>query len=323
MSAPVTFAYALSGPLRGQRLTGDAIPETLRAESLGWAHLDAAHAGTRDWVAKRLNYLDDTVIEALTQPETRPRATPIGEGLLMNFRALNMNPNRDREDMVSIRIWADRQRVITLSRQRVRTLEQIARETEQGNGPATAGEFIARLLDGLTDRLEPFVAELDAEVDAMEPMVIQEPDQGMRRRVVELRLSVVELRRHMPPQREAMIKLAHSESPLLGEHDLREIQEACDRQTRMTENIDELRDNLNVLRDELAGALDERLNRHMYMLSILSAVFLPLTFFTGLFGINVGGIPGAAAPHAFWIFSGIMAAIFVAQGVIFRRLRWM
>ncbi|MGI3163710.1 zinc transporter ZntB [Pseudooceanicola sp. 200-1SW] len=323
MTAPVNFAFALTGPLRGQRLTGEAIPDTLRAETLGWAHLDAAHAGTRDWVADRLSYLDDTVIEALTQPETRPRATRVGDGLLLNFRALNMNPNRDREDMVAVRIWVDRDRIITLSRQRVLSLEEIAREVERGQGPDSAGAFLADLVDRLTDRVEPFVAELDAEVDGMEPQVIAQPDQDLRRRIAALRLAVVELRRHLPPQREALARLARSESPLLAEHDLREVQEAVDRLTRMTENLDELRENLGVLRDELSGALSERLNRHMYTLSIFSAVFLPLTFFTGLFGINVGGIPGDASPYAFWIFSGVMGLIFLVQGVILRRLHWM
>ncbi|WP_010141977.1 zinc transporter ZntB [Oceanicola sp. S124] len=323
MTAPVHFAYALSGPLRGQRLQGQAIPDSLREETLAWAHLDAAHSGTRDWVAGRLSYLDETVIEALTQPETRPRATPVGDGLLLNFRALNLNPNRDREDMIGVRIWADGQRIITLSRQRVAVLDEIAREIEHGDGPSTAGEFISRLADGLTDMLQPFVTELDGEVDAMEPRVIQDPDPGLRRRIVALRLSVVELRRHLPPQREAMMRLARLEHPLLHPRDLREIQEAAERLIRMAENVDELRDNLGVLRDELTGAVSERLNRHMYTLSILSAVFLPLTFFTGLFGINVGGIPGADGPYAFWVFSGVMGLIFLGQGWVLRRLHWM
>lgn len=323
MTAPVQFAFALSGPHRGQPLQGPAVADTLREDTLAWAHLDAAHAGTRSWVAERLSYLDETVVEALTQPETRPRATPVGEGLLLNFRALNLNPNRDREDMIGVRIWADGHRIITLSRQRVSALDDIAREIERGDGPASAGAFIARLADRLTETLEPFVTELDAEVDSLEPQVIQSADPALRRRIVALRLSVVELRRHLPPQREAMTRLARVEHPLLEPRDLREIQEASESLTRMAENVDELRDNLGVLRDELTGAVSERLTRHMYILSVLSAVFLPLTFLTGLFGINVGGIPGDDGPYAFWIFAGVMALIFLGQGWLLRRLHWM
>ncbi|PJE31658.1 zinc transporter [Pseudooceanicola antarcticus] len=323
MTAPVHYAFALSGPLRCQPLQGQAISDTLRDQTLAWAHLDAAHAGTRDWVSERLSYLDTTVVEALTQPETRPRATPVGDGLLLNFRAMNLNPDCDREDMIGVRIWADSQRIITLSRQRVSVLDEIAREIEQGGGPETAGGFIALLADRLTEQLEPFVTELDGEVDALEPQVIQNRDPGLRRRIVSLRLSVVELRRHLPPQREAMTRLARLEHPLLEPRDLREVQEASEGLFRMAENVDELRDNLGVLRDELTGAVSERLTRHMYALSVLSAVFLPLTFFTGLFGINVGGIPGAHGPNAFWIFSGVMALIFLAQGWLLRRLHWL
>jgi|TARA_B110000503_G_C7116593_1_gene400641 zinc transporter len=60
----------------------------------------------------------------------------------------------------------------------------------------------------------------------------------------------------------------------------------------------------------------------MYVLSVISAIFLPLGFLTGLFGINIGGIPGVEDPNAFWVFSGILVVIVSLQIWIFKKLGW-
>jgi zinc transporter len=60
-----------------------------------------------------------------------------------------------------------------------------------------------------------------------------------------------------------------------------------------------------------------KLNKNMYVLSVISAIFLPLGFLTGLFGINIGGIPGVEDPNAFWVFSGILVVIVSLQIWIF------
>ncbi len=64
------------------------------------------------------------------------------------------------------------------------------------------------------------------------------------------------------------------------------------------------------------------MNRTMFALSIVAGVFLPLSFITGLLGINVGGMPGLESPEAFWIACGILVLVFIAEIALFRRLKW-
>jgi zinc transporter len=66
----------------------------------------------------------------------------------------------------------------------------------------------------------------------------------------------------------------------------------------------------------------EQMNQRMYVLSIVAAIFLPLGFLTGLFGINVGGIPGAEYRFAFWVFILILAILVGMQFLVFRKNRW-
>lgn len=60
----------------------------------------------------------------------------------------------------------------------------------------------------------------------------------------------------------------------------------------------------------------------MYILSVIAAIFLPLGFLTGLLGINVGGIPGADNPYAFWIFIAMLTTLTTGQIALFKALKW-
>jgi zinc transporter len=321
--SPVLFAYALNGPQAGQKLEGEAITNCLREATLGWVHLQADHPGTRAWIAAHMPYLDETVPAALTAPSTRSRASRVGAGVLAVLRGLNLNDGKDPEDMVAIRIWAEAERIVTLSRQRIRALEDIAEAITAGEGPDGTGEFLGLLAERLNARMEPLIADLDMETDALETQVIGRPDQSLRQRIVAMRLQVIELRRHTAPQREALQRLEGEDIPFTDAQDRRHMREARDKLTRLVENLDEMRDSLAVLREELSGQLSDRLNRHMYILSILSAIFLPLGFLTGLLGINVGGMPGAENPNAFWYVCGGLVMVVLLQLWILRRARWL
>ena len=69
-----------------------------------------------------------------------------------------------------------------------------------------------------------------------------------------------------------------------------------------------MRERAAVIQEELAGRLAEQMNKRMYMLSMVAAVFLPLGFLTGLLGINFGGIPGAGNPLGFEWVIGVLVA---------------
>ena len=82
------------------------------------------------------------------------------------------------------------------------------------------------------------------------------------------------------------------------------------------------RDHATLLQEEVFSVQNEAINDRMYLLAIISALFLPLAFLTGLFGINVGGLPGLDDPNAFWWFSGSLVVIATGILVWMARRRW-
>lgn len=92
---------------------------------------------------------------------------------------------------------------------------------------------------------------------------------------------------------------------------------------RYLEDLDAARDRALVVLDELSNKMAESMNRTMYSLSIVAAVFLPLGFLTGLLGINIGGMPGVDSDAAFWSFVVILVVLTSIQIYVFRKLKWL
>jgi zinc transporter len=102
----------------------------------------------------------------------------------------------------------------------------------------------------------------------------------------------------------------------------REIEEEAFTMTRISEDMDELRDQAQVLREELSSQLSDRVNRNTFVMSVVTSMFLPLGFLTGLFGVNLGGMPGLESGSAFAILVVSCVLILCAQLVIMGLWRW-
>ncbi|QDC11036.1 zinc transporter ZntB [Oceanicola sp. D3] len=319
----IEFAYCLNGPDAGQRLDSEAhIVTSLKADELAWLHLVADHPETDPWMEEVLDFVEPPTRAALTAKSTRPRTSVQEDGLVVILRGVNLNPGEEVEDMVSLRVFLNPARIITLSRRPLLSLTDLRREVEAGEGPQSAGTFLAALVEHLGGRIDGALFDLAERVDALEDAVIATPDPAQRGQVVDERQEVIDLRRYLGPQRDAIGLLVSGGHAMLSKSDRRRLNEAHDKLVRAVEELDAMRDRLIVLKDEIDSAVQDRLNRNLYLLSILSAIFLPLGFLTGLMGINLGGMPGAESGAAFWVFTGALCVVAVGQFWVLRRLKW-
>lgn len=163
---------------------------------------------------------------------------------------------------------------------------------------------------------------LDETTDDIEEKVLETVDGSLRQAIVDVRKQAIMFRRYMAPQRDAIGQLRMADLEWLDDTHKRHLQEAYNHVTRYVEDLDAIRERAQIVKDELANILADKLNKNMYVLSVIAAIFLPLGFLTGLLGINIGGIPGADNGHAFLIFCGILTVIVLIQVVIFKRFKW-
>ncbi len=316
-------AYELDGRGGSRRLGWDEARTAAGAPAAPvWLHLQRDAPETRQWLEGGSG-LDPILCDALLSDESRPRCEAMGDGLLVSLRGVNLNPGADPEDMVALVLWADANRVISVRRRRIMAVDAIRESLEHGRGPLTTGSFVAQVADGLVERMGPVIDDLEDTVDGMEESIVSGESQGVRLAIAELRRTAIGLRRYIAPQREAMARLlTQQQQAWLSASDVRLLREVADRILRYVEDLDAARERAQVAQDELTNRLSEQLNRNMYVLSVIAAIFLPLGLVTGYLGINVGGIPGAEWRYAFAAVGGGLIVVAVLQLWLFRRLKW-
>ena len=322
MDNALLAAYCFDGLGGGKALSSSEVPDQLQNDDLLWVHLDATQEQTETWLRDQNFSLDPFVIEALLADETRPRMTQFEDGVLLILRGANLNDDASPEDMVSIRLWIDKNRIISTRRRRLKAVQDLEMKIKTGKGPKTPGQFICMLVSQIFLRMEPSLTALDETTDNIEEQILEMADGSMRALIINVRKQAIIFRRYMAPQRDALQSLLMSDIDWLSESDRRHLQENYNHILRYVEDLDALRERAQIVKDELANLMSDKLNKNMYILSVIAAVFLPLGFLTGLLGINVGGIPGAENQSSFMIFCLILTIIVSAQVWLFKKLKW-
>jgi len=318
----ILFACLLDGKSESPALMPCDASQAARDDRLAWIHLDGAHADTRNWLDQEVDYLDSIILDALLASETRPRLLEFESGLMLILRGVNLDEHADPEDMVSLRLWIDPYRIISVQYREVKAVEEMQAHYAVQSGPTSPGAFLADLVERMTGRLKPVIAEMQDSLDALEESVLHAPDHDHRRTVSTIRRQAIMFRRHLAPQREVLVSLRTASIAWLEQVEKRRLQESLDRLMRYVEDLEAIRDRAQLVKEELAQTVAERMNANLYKLSVVAAFFLPLGVIAGVLGANLGGIPGADHPLAFAIFLGILAGVVGLQVIVFRLLKW-
>ncbi len=318
----IITAWAFDYKGSGTELGTEETSQALESKDLAWVHLNALHDNARQWLREEANYLDPTILDALLAEESRPRILELDEGVLLNLRGINHNDGEDLEDMVSVRVWVDSSRIISLERRPSKATQDIEQSLILHQGPKNSGEFIAQLAKLLLQSMDPIISGMEDYMDDLEEQMTESPNQAAKLSIINIRKQAIMFRRYLSPQRDVMSVLKSIDFPWIKTSHHRQLQESHDSVQRYVEEFDLLRDRAQIIKDEIANTMATKLNENLFFISILAAIFLPLSFITGLFGINIPGLPGMENPNAFWLFNATLGAIVFVEVLIFKILKW-
>ncbi len=314
-------AFVLDGRGGGRALDWAGIATWTPADGVLWVNLDYSTPDAERWLDGAA-HLDPITRDALRDVDPRPRAQPRGDDLLLILRAINLNAGADPEDMVSVRAYVEPRRVITLRRRSTHSLSGIAADLERGHGPRDAADFVTTMAERVVEIIVTGVDTLGDAVAACEDQVLTGTRGDLRSALASLRRRAIALRRFLAPQREALAKMSTTRLPWLDDDHRARAAETLDRMTRTLEELDAARDRAAVTQEELASRLAEVTNSRLYVLALLSAVFLPLGFVCSLLGVNVGGVPLQHDDWAFWALCGLFAVGVGCQILVLRARGW-
>ncbi len=271
-------------------------------EDLLWLHMCALDQDTEIFL-RNATELDPIVVNALLAAETRPRILIRKEGVLIIIRAMNLHEKEAPEDMISLRLWVENKRIITTRRRDIMAIEDIKCAIENNNGPVTVGEFLTTITNRVYSRMEPHIEDLDDRTAQAEEYLAKGDVDKVSEDSGSLRIRNAIFRRYIIPQTKVLDNLVSSNCTWLTETDKEHLVESLDRVIRYVETLNDIRDRTQIINDEIDKRNSARLNSTTYIFSVAATIFLPLSFLTGLMGINIGGMPGVENNMAFWLFS--------------------
>lgn len=315
------FAFRLDGKGGGSELTRDALRLPNKHGGLTWAHFDHQCPAARIWLEEH-SALDPIVKDVLLTEDPRPRCEPHRDGLILVLRGINPNPAEDSEDMVSLRLWLTPDRIISTRHRRLLAATDLKDAITAGKGPRDINEFVIQLLQILLDRMDEEVDLLNEKVDNLEHRLIDSDTANLRSDISQTRRVAISLRRYIAPMRQAMNRFANEDIEWLTAQTRANLREITDRLLKNVEDLDAIRERASIIQEELSTRIAERMNETMYVISVCTALFLPLGFLTGLLGINVGGMPGTDRDTAFWWVCGILLAITILLSIGLKLRKW-
>lgn len=314
-------AYNLDGQGGGRAIAWADMDTPASKQNPQWFHFDRNGPDVEPWLRQKSG-LRPLQVDALLADETRPRVVFMDDGILMTLRGVNLNPGANPEDMVSIRIWIEPTRIITVRIRHLMAVNDVREKLEQNVGPKSTIDVLRMLAAGLVQRVNAVLEDMNDEIDELENDMVENPDADIRHRLKDLRQQAIALRRYLAPQREALARLYAEDANWIDKEYRMAFRETADQSARIVEDLDAMRERAAVIQDELTNRTAEHMNRNMYTLSVVAALMLPLGVITGMLGMNVGGIPLSESKNGFAIVMGMLGLIVALQILIFRRLKW-
>lgn len=250
----------------------------------------------------------------LTAPSSRARCTVMDDRALVTLRVVRPGAAPHDVGRQLLTIWIENKRVIIASELNIIDFLGLAKWEQTQHAPVTPADIIARLALRATDRLEPLIEMLGDRLDDVEETLITHRTDKAQDNLEQLRRTLINFRRLVWPQRDALSTLEIEDLSFFSEKDRLRLRDAAMRTARIGDELQALSERAVLVHEEIVDDRAQEMNRNMVLLAAVTVIFLPLTLITGVLGMNVAGIPFADDERAF---AGVCVfLLLVAAGIV-------
>jgi magnesium transporter len=255
----------------------------------------------------------------------RPKVSDYDDHQLLVFYGARLNDDKEPQPL-EVHVFICGGAVVTVHRQGCGMLDALRRRLG-GQSPTREQWIVYSILDALTDSFVTVLESTDEELDGLDEAIIAAPTDAQLARLFRLKRALSGLRRVVGPARDLFERAPEQIAALPDfDSDTRDyFREVYDRLLRISEQLDSYRDVLTSAMDVYLSTNSNRLNEVMQRLTLIAAVFLPLTFVTGFFGQNFGWLVGHISGFANFVILGVggLALPSLVMMIAFRRAGWL
>ena len=277
-------------------------------------------------IGKILN-LHPMIMEDILDPEQRPKLEELDDQLFMIVKSSHIDNVDDLEslELEQLSIVLGPTYVVTFRERDRGTFEPIRKRIELAQGRIRSsgpGYLAYRLIDAVVDGYFITLEQIEVPLEALQDGAALNPAPQILQQIHHIKQTMISLRRVIWPTREVIMGLQRRDTPLIPDKLNVYLRDLYDHSTQVMETIETIRDVLTSLLDIYLSSNSNRLNQVMKVLTIISTIFIPLTFLAGVYGMNFKHFPELtwviAYPVGFWVtciaLTAVMLAIFKKRG---------
>ncbi len=294
-------------------------------DTVSWINVDGLH--DTDTIASIGNHfeLHPLLLEEVLNTLQRPKFEEFDDYLFLTLKQLAIDKESDSVASEHISLVLGKGWVISFREHESEiflALQERLREIKGNIRKKGADYLFYRLIDSVVDNYFFVIDHINEALEDLEEHVLYTPDDHSLKEIQHLKKQLIILRKAVIPLREAIITLDKEPNILIEESTTRYLRDVYEHIIHITESIDVLRDTLSNIMEMYQSGVSNKTNQVMQVLTIIATIFMPLTFITGIYGMNFTHMPELHLKYGYFGVWGIMVIISVIMAFYFRRKRW-
>lgn len=324
--AQVTLVeYSAEGEVYEQKAEG-RIPDPGATAMVRWYDIRGLHdVALIEQLGKQFG-VHPLALEDILDTQQRPKFEDYENGLFLILKALTYDETQQIVLTEQVAIFVCEGVVLSFQENGTDLFPGVRERIHSGRAKIRKRkvDYLAyALADNIVDQYYLLLDRIDVVLDDLEEEILSKANRDSKSKIHNLRLQTIMLRKTIAPLRDAIGQFSRSDSALLNEGTAVFIRDLHDHTLQVMENIDTVRDMMNGLYDLYLSEISFKMNSIMQVLTIISTIFIPLTFLAGVYGMNFEYMPELSWRYGYFYTWGVM--ILVGAGLIyyFRRRNWL
>ena len=271
------------------------------------------------------NKLHPLVLEDILNPVQRPKFEDYGDYIFIVMRKMKFDQSSEQISTEQISLILGDNYVISFEEQKSKILDLILERIKvpKGRVRSMGPDYLAyAILDILVDNYFIVLEYFGIIIEEIEDVLISDPKPETLQRIYDLKRKTIDIRKSIWPMREVINKLQREQSKLISDDLQYYLRDIYDHIFRITDLLENYRDIIFGMLDMYLSSVSNRMNDIMKVLTIISTVFIPLSFLSGFYGMNFQHMPELANPFSYPILIGVMISIFGLMLIYFRKRTW-
>lgn len=317
--AGLICAFEIFESKAAHELSVSEIPKALAGDAnVLWLHFNLSNARARHLLS-RAHFVPGPLQEVFATQDIHRRAEWLDESLLVVISDLTFEQDSDPDEVAPLLCLIAGRFLITGRTHPLKTADELRASIRAGLRAQNGVELLTWILAHRTNAIRQVINDRVELVGEIEDEILAGNLKEQRVQLGRIRRLCARLRRHFLPERLAFHKLLQRRGGGNAEEHKEIIRPEIEEFSALLDDVSDLYERAKLLQEELSSRVAEDTGRSLYVIAILSAVFLPMTLITGIFGMNVAGMPGLHSESAFWWVALLIALVGAITAWYWRR----